>query len=166
MRKQFSAAVLVACLGLAGTNLAAQSVRFAPQIDFGTNSLNFGVGGRLDLGLAKTFGAPIDGVGSFDYFFGTGGLHAWEINANLFYNFTVPKSNITPYAGGGLNIANYNINICGVGGCASGSTTQVGLNLGGGAKFKLPHSTMTPYAEARIELRTGSAFVLTGGLYF
>src|SRR5689334_11217395 len=39
MRKQFSAAVLVACLGLAGTSLAAQNVRFAPQIDFGTNSL-------------------------------------------------------------------------------------------------------------------------------
>ncbi len=163
MRKQFSAAVLVACLGLAGTSLAAQNVRFAPQIDFGTNSLNFGIGGRLDLGLAKTFGAPIDGVGSFDYFFGTAGVHLWEINANLFYNFTVPKSNITPYAGGGLNIAHASVNCGGLPGC---SATEVGLNLGGGAKFKLPHSTMTPYAEARIELRTGSAFVLTGGLYF
>ena len=160
MRKQFSAAVLVACLGLAGTSLVAQSVRFAPQVDFGTNSFNFGVGGRLDLGLAKTFGAPIDGVGSFDYFFGTGGVHVWEINANLFYNFTVPKSSITPYAGGGLNIATATAS------CTGCSATEVGLNLGGGAKFKLPHSTMTPYAEARIELRTGSAFILTGGLYF
>ncbi|HYK11838.1 MAG TPA: hypothetical protein VEV39_13660 [Gemmatimonadales bacterium] len=163
MRKQFSAAVLVACLGFAATSLSAQSVRFAPQIDFGTNNLNFGIGGRLDLGLAKTFGAPIDGVGSFDYFFGTGGVHVWEINANIFYNFTVPRSNITPYAGGGLNIAHASVS------CPAGfscSATEAGLNLGGGAKFKLPHSTMTPYAEARIELRTGSAFVLTGGLYF
>ena len=163
MRKQFSAAVLVACLGLAGTSLAAQSVRFAPQVDFATNNLNFGVGGRLDLGLAKTFGAPIDGVGSFDYFFGTGGVHIWEINGDIFYNFTIPKSNIAPYAGGGLNFAHYSVNCGGIPGC---SATEVGLNLGGGAKFKLPHSTMTPFAEARIELRTGSAFVLTGGLYF
>ncbi|HEX4632484.1 MAG TPA: hypothetical protein VH163_01540, partial [Gemmatimonadales bacterium] len=138
MRKRFSAAVLVACLGLAGSSLSAQAVRFAPQIDFGTNSYNFGIGGRLNLGLAKTFGAPIDGVASFDYFFGTAGIHLWEINGNLFYNFTVPKSNITPYAGGGLAIATAT---CPLAGCSS---TSVGLNLGGGAKFKLPHSTMTP----------------------
>jgi hypothetical protein len=160
MRKRFSAAVLVACLGLAGSSLSAQAVRFAPQIDFGTNSYNFGIGGRLNLGLAKTFGAPIDGVASFDYFFGTAGIHLWEINGNLFYNFTVPKSNITPYAGGGLAIATAT---CPLAGCSS---TSVGLNLGGGAKFKLPHSTMTPFAEARIELHSGSAFILTGGLYF
>jgi hypothetical protein len=166
MRKQLTAAMLVGVLGLAGTGLAAQAVRFAPQIDFGTNSENFGIGGRLDLGLAKTFGAPITGVGSFDYFFGTSGLHVWEINANLFYNFTVPKSNITPYAGGGLDLANYSATACSGSLCASGSSTQVGLNLGGGAKFKLPHSKMTPYAEARVELRTAGAFVLTGGLLF
>lgn len=160
MRKQLTAVMLVGLLGLAGTALTAQAVRFAPQIDFGTNSYNFGLGGRLDLGLAKTFGAPIDGVGSFDYFFGTSGVHIWEINANLFYNFTVPKSNITPYAGGGLDIGTFT---CPLAGC---SQTEVGLNLGGGAKFKLPHSKMTPFAEARIELRTASAFVLTGGLYF
>ena len=100
MRKQLVAAMLVGALSLGTTGLAAQSVRFAPQIDFATNNLNFGLGGRLDLGLAKTLGAPIDGVGSFDYFFGTGGVHIWEINANVFYNFKVPKSNITPYAVG------------------------------------------------------------------
>jgi len=160
MRKQLTAAVLVGVLGLAGTGLAAQAVRFAPEIDFGTNSYNFGIGGRLGLGLAKTFGAPIDGVASFDYFFGTGGVHLWEINANLFYNFTVPKSNVTPYVGGGLNIATAT---CPITGCSS---TEVGLNLGGGAKFKLPRSKMTPFVEARIELHSGSAFILTGGLYF
>jgi hypothetical protein len=163
MRKQLAAAVLVGVLGLTGTGVAAQGVRFAPQIDFGTNSLNFGVGGRLELGLAKSLGAPLTGVGSFDYFFGTGGVHFWEINANIFYNFTVPKSSITPYAGGGLNIAHAGVNCGGFAGC---SATEAGLNLGGGAKFKLHGSTMTPYAEARIELRTGSAFVLTGGLLF
>jgi hypothetical protein len=159
MRKRFSAAVLVACLGLGAASLSAQAVRFAPQIDFGTNSYNLGIGARLNLGLAKTFGAPIDGVGSFDYFFASNSVHIWEINANLFYNFTVPKSNITPYAGGGLNIAGASCS-----GCIS--STEAGLNLGGGAKFKLPHSTMTPFVEARVEIRTGSAFILTGGLYF
>ena len=158
MRKQLTAAVLVGVLGLAGTGLAGQAVRFGPQLDFGTNSLNLGIGGRLDLGLAKSMGAPLTGVGSFDYFFGTNGFHFWEINANLFYNFTVPKSNITPYAGGGLDIL-------GATSC-SGCGTSGGLNLGGGLKFKLPHSKMTPYVEALLQLHSGSDLLLTGGILF
>ena len=156
MRKQFSTAVLVGLLGLAVTALPAQSARFAPQLSFGTNNLNLGIGGRVDLGLAKSFGAPIDGVASIDYFTGTNGFHFWDVNANIFYNFTVPKSNITPYAGGGLGLSF----------ASGGGGSSAGLNLGGGAKFKLPHSTMTPFAEARILIRSGSAFILTGGLYF
>ncbi|HWZ27791.1 MAG TPA: hypothetical protein VNX15_04470 [Gemmatimonadales bacterium] len=159
MRKQMAAAVLVGVLGLAGTGLTAQVARFGPQIDFGTNSLNLGIGGRIDLGLAKSFGAPLTGVGSFDYFFGTSGVHFWEINANLFYNFTVPKSNITPYAGGGLDILGASCTGC-------GSSTSGGLNLGGGLKFKLPHSKMTPYVEALLQLHSGSDLLLTGGILF
>lgn len=157
MRKQLAAAVLVGVLGLGATALSAQ-VRFGPQLDFGTNSLNLGIGGRLDLGLAKSMGAPLTGVGSFDYFFGSNGFHFWEINANLFYNFTVPKSNITPYAGGGLDIL-------GSSSC-TGCGTSGGLNLGGGLKFKLPHSTMTPYVEALLQLHSGSDLLLTGGILF
>ena len=157
MRKQLTAVMLVGLLGLAGTALTAQAVRFAPQIDFGTNNLNLGIGGRLDLGLAKSLGAPLTGVGSFDYFFGTSGVHFWEINANLFYNFTIPKSNITPYAGGGLDI---------LGTSVSGAGTEAGLNLGGGLKFKLPRSKMTPYVEGALQLHSSTVFLLTGGLLF
>jgi len=163
MRKQLAAAVLLGLFTFAGTSLVAQEAHFGPQVDFGTNNLNLGVGGRIDLGLAKAVGAPIDAVGSFDYFFGTSGVHIWEINANAFYNFTIPKSNVMPYAGAGLNFAHYGVDCGGFSGCSS---TEAGLNLGGGAKFKMRGSKILPYAEARIELRTGSAFVLTGGILF
>lgn len=159
MRKQLAAAVLVGVLSLAGGSLAAQGVRFGPQLDFGTNSLNLGIGGRLDLNLAQAFGAPLTGVGSFDYFFGSNGFHLWEINANLFYNFKVPKSNITPYAGGGLDVAGSSCS-----GCVS--STEAALNLGGGLKFKLPHSKMTPYVEAMLQLHSSTDLVLTGGILF
>lgn len=157
MRKQLTAAMLVGLLGLSGTALAAQSVRFGPQLGVGTNNLNLGIGGRMDLNLAKSLGAPIDGVGSVDYFTGTAGVHLWEINVDGFYDFTIPKSNLTPYAGGGLNIAFASCTGCG---------SEAGLNLGGGVKFKLPHSTITPFLEARIEVRTDGAFVIGGGLLF
>ncbi|HEY6807907.1 MAG TPA: hypothetical protein VI160_03885, partial [Gemmatimonadales bacterium] len=117
-----------------------------------------------DIDLTKPFGAPMTGVGSFDYFFGTSGAHIWEINANVFYNFKVNNPSLMPYAGGGLNIAHAFVS-----GCPSGftcSNTEAGLNLGGGTKFKSKTSKMTPFVEARIELRTGSAFILTGGLLF
>lgn len=157
MRKQLTTAVLVAFLGLAGATLSAQGVRFGPQLDFGTNSLNLGIGGRLDLNLAQSFGAPLTGVGSFDYFFGSNSIHVWEINANLFYDFKVPKSNITPYAGGGLDVA---------GSSATGSSTEAALNLGGGLKFKLPRSKMTPYVEALLQLHSSTDLILTGGILF
>ena len=157
MRKSLTTAVLIGILGLAGTTLKAQTARFGPQIDFGTNSLNLGIGARMDLGLAEAFGAPLTGVGSFDYFFGSGGIHLWEINANLFYNFKVPKSNITPYAGGGLDVA---------GSSCTGCSTEAALNLGGGLKFKLPRSKMTPYVEAMLQLHSSTDLVLTGGILF
>ena len=157
MRKPLTTAVLVGLLGLAGSTLTAQAARFGPQIDFGTNSLNFGIGARMDLGLAEAFGAPLTGVGSFDYFFGSSGNHVWEINANLFYNFKVPKSNITPYAGGGLDVA---------GSSCTGCSTEAALNLGGGLKFKMPRSKMTPYVEALLQLHSSTVLVLTGGVLF
>ena len=162
MRKLLLAGMAAGLCWVAGSTLQAQ-VQVGPQLDFGTNSINFGIGGRAELNLAKTLSAPLTGVGSFDYFFGTAGVTYWEINANVFYNFTIPKSNVMPYAGGGLNIAHASVS------CPAGfscSATNAGLNLGGGAKFKMHGSKITPFAEARIELRTGSAFVLTGGILF
>jgi hypothetical protein len=176
MRKLLAAVAVVGLCGLTGTVLSAQrarahaapasstsSVQFGPQLDFGTNSYNFGIGGRAEFDLKKALGAPMFGVASFDYFFGTAGVHIWEINANVFYNFKVESTSLQPYAGGGLNIAHVSVS------CPAGfscSATQAGLNLGGGTKFKTHGGGLTPFAEARIELRTGSAFVLTGGFLF
>ena len=163
MRKQLAAAILVGLFTLAGTKVVAQEAHFGPQLDFGTNNLNLGIGGRVDLGLAKSVGAPIDVVGSFDYFFGTSPVTFWEINVNGWYNFKIPQSSVAPYVGGGIAIDHASVDCGGFSGC---SATNAGLNLGGGAKFKLKSSKITPFAEARLEIRSGSAFVLTGGILF
>ncbi|HXH62591.1 MAG TPA: hypothetical protein VNG95_00340 [Gemmatimonadales bacterium] len=115
----------------------------------------------MEFDLAKAVGAPMFGAASFDYFFPGAGVHVWEINANGWYRLNVSHTTLRPYVGGGLNIANYSCSAC-----LGFNATRVGLNIGGGTKFTMQHSKLTPYAEARVELRTGGEFVLTGGLLF
>jgi len=176
MRKLLAAVAVVGLCGMTGTVLSAQkarahaapassesSVRFGPQIDFGTD-IDFGIGGRAEFDLRKAFSAPMFGAVSFDYFFPGAPVHVWEINADVFYNIPVHHTTLRPYAGGGLDLAHVSVSGCPAG--ISCSTTNAGLNLGGGTKFAMEHSKITPYAEMRIELRTGSAFILTGGFLF
>jgi opacity protein-like surface antigen len=108
---------------------------------------------------------PLDGIVSFDYFFpsapaGTS-AHYWEINGDVAYRFRVPRSSLAPYAGGGLNIAHASATA----GAVSASTTKAGLNLLAGTTFKVKAS-VTPFAEARVELGGGKTFILTGGIRF
>lgn len=162
------AATCLMAVAAGGTKLEAQSrPLFGPQLDFASNSIGVGIGARIWFDLvpliptAKNFGI----YGSFDYFFPTSGYGVspsyWELNGNGTYTFSVPNSPISPYAGAGLNIAHASVTVAGV----SGSATNVGLNLLGGAKFgKL--GKLTPYAEVRLELHSGNAVVFTGGVLF
>lgn len=161
MRKLLAALAVVGLCGAAGSGLAAQSVKVGPQIDFGTD-FDLGLGGRAEFDLTKAFSAPLTGAASFDYFFPGAGVHVWEINGNVWYNIKVHNPTFRPYVGGGINIAHYSASGFGF----SAATTEAGLNLGGGTKFNTHNKSFTPYAEARVELRTGGEFVLTGGLLF
>ena len=146
-------ALLALCTG-AAASLPAQ-VRFGAQASWGDNS-DFGIGARLEHGLTKLFPkAPLRAAASFDYFFPGNSINYWELNYNVFYQLKADA--LTPYAGGGLVLAYASAN--GV------SNSDLGVNLGGGLKFKTGGS-MTPFLEARIELGAGEQFVLTGGLLF
>ena len=159
------AATCLTLLAAGATKLEAQSrPQFGPQLSFGSNDLGVGIGARVVLDVAtiiptaRNFGF----IGSFDYFFPQTGLGGpsptwWELNGNGTYNFSVPKSPIVPYAGAGLNIAHW--------GYTGFSHTDVGLNLLGGAKFG-NLGKVTPFGELRLELHSGSAVVLTGGVLF
>jgi opacity protein-like surface antigen len=162
------AATCLTLLAAGGTKLHAQSrPQFGPQLNFASNSIGIGIGARVWLDMAKMIPTArnIGLIGSFDYFFpGTGfGVSAsyWELNANGTYSFAIPKSPITPYAGAGLNVAHSSVSILGV----SASSTDIGLNLLGGAKFG-NLGKVTPFGELRLELHSGSAVVITGGVLF
>lgn len=147
---------------------AHAQVQFGPQISWASQSIGVGIGARADVDLIKMIPAAkdISAIGSFDYFFPSSGFGAsasyWELNLDGAYHFTIPNVKIAPYAGAGLDFAHYSVSVTGFG---SASTTKVGLNLLAGTKFPMM-GKITPFAELRLELRSGGAFVLTAGALF
>ena len=154
----------------AAVPVAAQAqlpFRLGGQLSWGDDA-DLGIGVRYENPLSM-FGPTVRNlrvIGSFDYFFpgDRGGFDVtyFEVNANVAWAFSLPRTRISPYAGGGLNIARADVDAAGIGG---GSNTEVGFNLLAGTR--LPNlGKMTPYVEMRIELSGGEQFVITGGLLF
>jgi len=174
MRKLLGSALLLTVVALAPTDAAAQrraaprptassstKPSFGVQLDWG-NDPNFGIGARGVFPLQSLFPkTPLDGVVSFDYFFPGNNVKYWEINGNVVYRFSVPRSSsLGPYAGGGLNIAHASSSV------VAGSVTRAGLNLVGGTTIKVRGSHLLPFIEGRGEVGGGKTFILTGGVRF
>ena len=179
MRQLIGSVLLLAAVGLAPAELAAQrrpaarsAASRADRPSFGvqlnwSSDYDFGIGGRGVFPLQSLFPkTPLDGIVSFDYFFPSvpSGVsaHYWEINGNVAYRFTVPaRSSLRPYAGGGLNIAHASASAGGF----SASNTDVDLNLLAGTTFKVK-GNLKPFAEFRGVVGNSNQVVLTGGVRF
>src|SRR5712691_5645946 len=168
MRQLIGSLLLLAAVGLAPAELAAQRrpaarpaasstdrPSFGVQLNW-SSDYDFGIGGRGVFPLGSLLpGPPLDGIVSFDYFFPGNSVHYWEINGNVAYLFTVPRSSsLRPYAGGGLNIIHASLS-----GVSGSGVTRAGLNLLGGTTFKLKGSSLVPFAEARGEVGGGKTFI-------
>ena len=124
-----------------------------------------GIGARGTFGLPST--VPLEIHGSVDYFFPPEDAFGvsvtyWEANANLVYMFQIPASPVAPYAGAGLNLGYFSRDIDIPG--EDSSSTELGLNLLGGAKFNL--GPVTPFGELRFEVNGGEQFVISAGALF
>jgi len=149
---------------LLGAGSAAQAqqvnpVRFGAKASFAEDA-DFGVGARVEVGLPQ-LASRVFAIGSFDWFF-PDGFDYFEVNANLGYSVPVTSTSISPYVGGGLNIARFSVDYLG----HSASNTEVGLNVLGGMKFKPAAARFTPFVEGRFELSGGEQFVISGGILF
>lgn len=157
MRRTLLAAGLL--LGMLGQARSAAAQPAYPHVGLQVSlaeDTDIGVGGRYENRMTGLFpGAPnLRFVGSFDYFFPDGALKYWEVNATVVHLFPGASPRVTPYLGGGLNIAHRSLVT---------DNTEVGLNLVGG--LRLP-GRFRPYLEGRIELDGGEQFVLTLGWLF
>jgi hypothetical protein len=120
----------------------------------------------------KTAALPVVPSGSFDYYFtDTDGYSVFAVDLNALYEFGIDNAVFVPYAGGGLAITRSSFDSPGVSvggqtfGGGSTSSTEVGLNIVGGARF--PLGGLEPFAQLNATLggdvqRLG----ITGGLLF
>ena len=130
-------------------------------------------GAFIKFHLADVSEHPITGRVTFDYYFpsssnfGGYSYKYWEIAADGLFDITTASSNTKPYVGAGLTYAHqsfandycdfYNID------CGGGSNT--GLHIVGGLNF-MANSKLMPFVEAKIELSSGSEFIIKGGIHF
>jgi hypothetical protein len=155
MKKYLLIAVVMFCL-TGASSASAQGFRWGPELNLATDT-DFGLGARVEFDFNNS---PLTVIGSFDYYF-PDGYDYWEINGNLIYNFDIASApSVTPYAGGGLNIAHWSID----NEVGSRSETDPGLNLLGGARFDA--GSLTPFVEMKFTIEGGDQFVVTGGLLF
>ncbi len=172
-RTAVAAAALALAGVAAGTPAMGQGIDLGAQVSSGDDS-DFGIGGRLLVDLG-----PLDAglrlVGSFDLFFpddleidavGAGvdaDVDYWEANVNLLYTLGLPVVPLTPYVGGGLNLAH--IQVSGSpGGEFDGEDTRSGVNALIGAELDL--GSVSPFGEFRYEIEGGEQWVFTVGLVF
>lgn len=163
MGRRMTMALLAGSMLALTPAIATAQVRFGAHLNWGDDA-DFGLGGRVSVPL--TTKTPLEIQGSFDYFFPSvpagGDLTYWEINGNLVYLVPIQRSSLSPYVGGGLNIAHASLRV----GTISGGDEEVGLNLLGGLAFKLKNSRVRPFVEVRAEVKGGEQVVLSGGVQF
>lgn len=169
---RIAAALVPALLAGAGTQTRAADLPVALQLSYGEDS-DFGVGARLNLRLfPNRTGAAgrLSLATSFDYFFPSEdaalqdlnvSTSYLELNENLLFALTAPrKPGIEPYLGAGVNVARAGQKVDDF----SESTTEIGLNVLGGAR--LARGGHAFFAEARGELGGGRQVVVTAGVFF
>ena len=141
----FRLSVLVIFLSFTTTSQA--QFRLGPTINFASNSVGFGIGGKADFYIQDRISISP----AFTLFFGDG-ANITSIDADGHYYFDVLED-LDFYGLGGLKIA------------SGGGNTDLGLNLGAGLDFNIQDNLDT-FAEAKFDIGGLDAFVVTLGIYF
>jgi opacity protein-like surface antigen len=151
-------------------------MRFGVEAAFATNnSVGIGAGAFLKFHLVDVSEHPITGRVSFDYYFPSSSnfagftAHYWEIEADGLFDI-VANGDTKPYVGAGLTYGHwsygYDATYCGTfANLCSASTSNTGLDIVGGINF-MGGSKLMPFVEAKIELSSGSEFIIKGGIHF
>lgn len=177
LRAWIAALALLLAFGLAAQpqakaqmdNGSSTTIKIGPRIgipvgdvsDIG-GSLFFGADGRV-----QTEGLPDEVVisPSADFYltddFGGSSLTILAVDLNGLYEFQVETPTLVPYLGGGLAITRISVDASGS--LVDPSSTEVGLNLVGGARF--PVGPVEPFAQ--VNFTAGADRIgIGGGLLF
>lgn len=109
---------------------------------------------------------PVVPNASFDYYLtDVEGTSYFAVDLNALYEFGVDNQQFTPYAGGGIGITRSSFEFQSEFVSGSGSDTEIGLNLVGGARF--PMGSVEPFAQLNATLGGNATRLgIAGGLLF
>lgn len=156
MRKLFGAVALAGMLAVPNMVQAQAQTVVGGMLGYHDDAEALGIGAYASFAVPELH-ENISILPSFIYYF-PDGYDAWELNGDVAYRFPVSgDSPVIPVAFAGLNL--FHTSVSGV-----GSSTDVGLNLGGAVVF--PMETIRPSAGAKFELQDGTSFVIFGGIGF
>lgn len=151
--------ILFGLIFFTNINVHAQDAKLGAGLAYGTEIEAIGIEAGGVLGFNDSF----RGAADVKIFFpdSPSGVDNsfWELNANAHYIF-LSEANATVYALGGLNYATQEVS----GGGVSISSSEVGLNLGGGAEFGIGFGTI--YAELKYAISDFDQLDLSAGLRF
>jgi outer membrane protein X len=177
MKKLFTAITVMALAALVATPAFAQQKGDKAAganivLGSGNGLSNFGLGAKFQYNVSD----PIRLEGAFTYFmpkeygFGTAKLSMWDFSVNGHWLFPASdKINVYPLAGLGVlgTKAKVDLDLGGFGNVGgSASTTEFGLNIGGGADFNIANATLLN-VEAKYKIGgTWSRLLLSAGVAF
>lgn len=129
--------------------------------------------GDADLGIGALVAFPLEQVtegfglhGDFVFYF-PDGFDYWELTAAATWDVPVEDAPVMPFVLGGLNFASFSaeaVSVPGFGTVGGGSTSEIGLSLGGGIKFDA--GSLNPLVGVRLVTPFSSTFELFGAIPF
>lgn len=158
MKKLLCVVALVGMLMVPGAVQAQMNV--GPIVAYHTDGEMIGAGGFVGIPLPQ-LSEGFSLIPNFLWWFPDAGT-MFEVNGDLAYYFPVSESApVMPFAFAGLNIFRTSFDFGGL--IGSVSSTDVGLNVGGGVQFQ---GSLQPFAGAKFEVQDGTGFAVFGGIGF
>jgi opacity protein-like surface antigen len=152
-------AIIVVLVSIAGLNASAQfklggSLAYATDI----NGLGLTVNGTYK------FNDQWEAAPSFTYFFKKDFITWWSLDANAHYIFN-SDSKYAFYGLGGIEILGTSVDFSSLYGGGSTSTTNFGLNVGGGARINFSDK-LDGFGELKFVLSNGSYACFNFGVLY
>lgn len=139
MKKYFILFVLMAAFTFTNVN-AKTSTMVGGGLAYGTDIKKL----AIQAGAIFDIDAPVNIAPDFKYYFTDQYVTFWELNVNVHYDLTKDKG-ANYYLLGGLNYAVQSVDFNnGFAGSGSVSNSEIGLNIGGGAKFAVSGFYIVP----------------------
>lgn len=162
------ALAVVLAIGATAGVAKAVPIGVGPRLNVELDGGDFAIGVEARFGVLQIANAiRLDVRPSFDYYF----IDAPEgiditllgIAGDALFAFNIGNPLVEPYALAGLSIGF--VSVDSDFSEADGSETDIGFNLGGGAKF-LTNGNIQPYAELRVTIGDFDPILLGGGVLF